>query len=70
MLIRMKIQEIQLFSVSCKSRMIFFMLMNVKMPIIVGILRFMSISYSAELSMKRVLQPRRQVSGLKRVSIN
>ena len=50
--------------------MIFFMLMNVKMPIIVGILRFMSISCSAELSMKRVLQPLRQVSGLKRVSIN
>ena len=42
---------------SDKPRMLFFPLMNVKMPTIVGILTFMSrkISCSVELSMKKVL---------------
>ena len=42
---------------SDKPRMLFFPLINVKMPTIVGILTFMSrkISYSVELSMKKVL---------------
>ena len=46
--------------------MLFFLLINVKMPTIVGILTFMSrkISCSTELSMKKVLQPRGQVSAL------
>ena len=35
-------QEIQLFSCSDKMRMIFFLLINVKMPTIFGILTFMS----------------------------
>ena len=42
MLINIKFQEIQLFSGSDKPRMLFFMLINVKMPTIVGILIFMS----------------------------
>ena len=37
-----KYQEIQLFPGSDKPRMLFFMLINGKMPIIVGILTFMS----------------------------
>ena len=39
------------------SGVVFIMLINVKMPTIVGILTFMSglISYSAELSMEKVL---------------
>ena len=37
-----KYQEIQLFSDSDKPRMPFFLLINVKMPTIVGILIFMS----------------------------
>ena len=37
-----KYQEIQLFSDSDKPRMLFFLLMHVKMPTIVGILTFMS----------------------------
>ena len=42
---------------SDKPRMLFFPLMNVKMPTIVGILTFMSrkFSCSVELSMKKVL---------------
>ena len=42
MLIGIKCQEIQLFSDSDKFRMLFFLLINVKMPIIIGILTFMS----------------------------
>ena len=37
-----KYQEIQLFSDSDKPRMLFFLLINVKMPTIVGILTFMN----------------------------
>ena len=37
-----KYQEIQLFSGADKLRMLFFLLINVKMPTIVGILTFMS----------------------------
>ena len=37
-----KYQQIQLFSDSDKPRMQFFLLINVKMPTIVGILTFMS----------------------------
>ena len=37
-----KNQEIQLFSDSDRQRMLFFLLINVKMPTIVGILTFMS----------------------------
>ena len=37
-----KYQEIQLFPDSDKPRVLFFLLMNVKMPTIVGILTFMS----------------------------
>ena len=37
-----KYQEIQLFSDSDKLRMLFFLLLNVKMPTTVGILTFMS----------------------------
>ena len=37
-----KYQEIQLFSDSDKPRMLFFLLINVKMPTLVGILTFMS----------------------------
>ena len=36
------IKKFSFFSRSDKSRMLFFMLINVKMPTIVGILRFMS----------------------------
>ena len=52
-----KYQEIQLFSDSDKPRMLFFLLINVKMPTIVGILTFMTgkISCSIELSMKKVI---------------
>ena len=48
-----KYKEIQLFSGSNKRRMLFFLLINVKMSKIVGILTFMSrkISCSAEFSM-------------------
>ena len=58
-----KYQEIQLFSGSDKPRMLFYPLINVKMPTIVGILTFMSrkISCSLELSMKKVLLPQGQV---------
>ena len=42
MLIRIKYQEIQLFLGSNKPGMPFYMLMNVKMPTIVGILTFKS----------------------------
>ena len=44
-----------LFLGSDKPKMLFFPLINVKMPTIVGILTFMSrkISYSVELSMKK-----------------
>ena len=47
-------QEIQHSSGSNKSRMLFFLLINVKMPTIVGILTFMSrkkISCSIDMSM-------------------
>ena len=49
-----KYQEIQLFSGSDKPRLLFFLLINVEMPTIVGILTFMSRkkSCSVELSMK------------------
>ena len=51
-----KYQEIQHFSGSDKPRMLFFQLINVKMPSIVGILTFMSrkMSCKVELSMKKV----------------
>ena len=57
MLIGLKYQEIQLFSASDKPRMLFFLLLNVKMPTVFGILTFMDrkISCSNELSMKKVL---------------
>ena len=42
MLISTKYQEIQLFSGSDKPIMLFFLLINVKMPTIVGILTFKS----------------------------
>ena len=38
----MKISKIQYFSDSEKSRMLFFLLINVKMPTVVGILTFIS----------------------------
>ena len=52
-----KYQEIWLFLSSDKPRVLFFLLLNVKMPIIVGILTFMSRknSCSVELSRKKVL---------------
>ena len=52
-----KYQEIQLFADSDKPRMLFFLLIIVKMPTIFGILTFMSrkISCSIELRMKKVL---------------
>ena len=45
------------FSGSDRHRMLFFLLINVKMPTIVGILTFMSrkISYSVEVSMENFL---------------
>ena len=43
-----KHQEIQHFSGSDKPRMLFFLLINVKMPTIVGILTFISRKNSAE----------------------
>ena len=48
------LQEIQLFSGSGKPRMLFFLLINVKMPTIVGILTFMCRKnfMLSELSMK------------------
>ena len=48
------IKKFSIFSGSEKSRMLLFLLINVKMPTVVGILTFMSrkISSSAELSMK------------------
>ena len=54
-----KYQEIQLFSGSNKPRMLFFLLINAKMPKTVGILAFMSRknSCSTEVSMKRVIAP-------------
>ena len=54
MLLSIKYQEIQPFSGSDKPRMLFFLLINVEMQTIVGILTFMSrkIFSSAELSMK------------------
>ena len=49
-----KYQEIRLFLGSDKPRMLFFPLINVKMPNIVGILTFMNRkSFSVELSMKK-----------------
>ena len=42
MLISIEIQEIQLFSGSDKPGMLFFLLINVKMPTVVGILIIMS----------------------------
>ena len=42
MLIGIRYQEIQLFSDSDKPKMLFFLLINVKMPKIVGILTLMS----------------------------
>ena len=42
MFISIKYQEIQHFSGSDKPRMLFFLHINVKMPIIAGILTFMS----------------------------
>ena len=52
-----KISRNAAFLGSYKPRIIFFLLINVKMPKIVGILTFMSRknSCSAELSMKKVL---------------
>ena len=49
-----KIRKFSFFSGSDKPRIVFFLLINVKMPIVVGILTFMSrkISCSTELSMK------------------
>ena len=46
------------------SDVVFIMLINVKMPTIVGILTFMSSIFSclAELSMNKVLQPPGQVA--------
>ena len=54
-----KYPEIQLFSCSDKPIILFFLLINVKMPTIVGILIFMSRknSCSAELSLGKVLLP-------------
>ena len=51
------IKKFGFFLGSDESRMLFFPLINVKMPTIVDILTFMSrkISYSAELSMKKSL---------------
>ena len=42
MLIRIKYHEIQHFSCSDKSRMLYFLFVNAKMPTIVGILTFTS----------------------------
>ena len=42
LLISIKYHKIQLFSGSYKPRMLFFLLINVKMPTTVGILTFMS----------------------------
>ena len=42
MLISIKYQEIRLFLGSDKSTMLFFRLMNVKMPTVIGILTFMN----------------------------
>ena len=42
MLIRINYQEIQPFSGTDKPRMLFFLLINVKMPTVVGILTIMS----------------------------
>ena len=55
MLISIKYQKAQLFSDSDKPIMLFFLLINVKMPTIVGILTFMSRknSCSVELNMKK-----------------
>ena len=60
--ISIKISRNSAFLGSDKTRMLFFPLINVKMPTIVGILTFMSrkSSCSVELSMKKVLQPRDQ----------
>ena len=54
-----KYREIQLFSGSDQPRIQFFLLINVKMPTVVGILTFMGRkkSCSVELSMKKVLEP-------------
>ena len=51
------IKKFGVFLGSDKPKMLFFPLKNVKMPTIVGILTFMSrkISYSVELSVKKVL---------------
>ena len=57
MLISIKVSRNLAFLGSDMSRMLFFPLINVKMPTIVGILTFMSrkISCLVELSMKKVL---------------
>ena len=57
MLICIKISRNSAFLGSGKPTMLFFPLINVKMPTIVGILTFMGrkISCSVELSMKKVL---------------
>ena len=50
-----KCQEIQHFSRSDKTMMLFFLLINVKMSTIVNIFEQEKISCSVELSMKKVL---------------
>ena len=57
LLIKLKYSQIKKFLGLTLSHVVFIMLINVKMPTIVGILTFMSMinSFSADLSMKKVL---------------
>ena len=66
------IKKLGFFLGSDKPRMLFFLLINVKMPTIVSILTFMSrkFSCSVELSMKKVLQPRGQAAEKSKLSVH
>ena len=55
MLIRIRLSEIQHFSVPDKPRVLFFLLINVEMPTIVGILIFMSRKISWRRSVAYIL---------------